>query len=184
MGEWAQLRSPSMATDSAASRPDRAGPDSKRLRTRIGARQRAAFSRSGSMPVSSARVAASTSSLRIRASPTRKVSMPTTRQPHAIGVTRDAAFADNTRSCGNEARESFADLQRRVESVQVAVVDADQAALRAPARARARLRRWTSTRTSRPRSWAVLLRVRAVSSSTAARIIRMQSAPQARASST
>ena len=58
---------------------------------------------SRSLAASSARVAASTSACRIRLSPTRKVEMPTAREPREIGGREDAALADGDAVARNPA---------------------------------------------------------------------------------
>src|SRR3546814_5561716 len=49
------------------------------------------------------------------------------RQPFAVGVARDAAFADEQRARRDEFRKAFGDGEVGFEGAQVAVVDADQA---------------------------------------------------------
>ncbi len=72
-----------------------------------------------------ARVAAATSSCRIRLSPIRKVVTPHLRQPRQIGGREKPAFADHQAVLRHPRRQAFGRCQRGFEGVEVAVVDAD-----------------------------------------------------------
>ena len=133
---------------------------------------------------SSALVAAVTSSWRIRLSPTRNVPTPTFDKPRDVGGREDAAFADDNPVLRNLGRQVFGRLQGDVEGFQIAIVDADEAAVEASRRDRVQLHHALRRSRPCPSPWRRLARSWAVASSTSARMIRMQSAPQARASAT
>ncbi len=101
----------------------------------------------------------------------------------AVGVVADAALGDHDPARRDQRLQPLADFERGLEGAQIAIVDADQAAFERERPLELGLV-WVSISTSRLKSWAALLSVLAVSSSTAAMMIRMQSAPQARASAT
>ena len=134
---------------------------------------------------SSARVAAATSACRIRLSPTRNVAMPTRGEPGEIGRRVDAAFADDhMRSAGTRGASRSLTASEVLNSCEIAVVDADQPRPQLQARGRVRLRR--APRPAHPcrMASAASSMSLAAPSSTAAMMIRMQSAPSARDSAT
>ena len=77
-------------------------------------------------PVRSARVAAATSSCRIRLSPTRKARTPEPRQAVEVGMGEDAALGDDDAVRRHARREALGRGKRRGEALEVAVVDADE----------------------------------------------------------
>ena len=105
-------------------------------------------------------------------------------EPRDVGVAADAALGDGDPVRGIPAPRRIAVVERDLEGLEVAVVDADQARCPSGMARASSASSWTSTSTSMPRSWAVATRVDASSSSRQAMMTRMQSAPQARASKT
>ncbi len=97
---------------------------------------------SGRHPSSRAFVAAVTSCWRIRLSPTRKALTPLCAKSLAVGMVRDAAFADEQGAGRNAFREAFGCAKIGFEGSEVAVVHPDQPRFEPPsARDRVRLRR-------------------------------------------
>ena len=80
-----------------------------------------AFSRA-----SSARVAAATSACRIRLSPTRIARTPASRSRVTSAGVRDAALADEQPVGRHQRRQTLGHSERRLEGLQIAVVDADE----------------------------------------------------------
>ena len=82
------------------------------------------------IPVSNVRVACATSLPRISASPTRKRLDARLGQTSAIRVNVQMPLsADHDPAGGNQRHQPLAHLERGLEAAQVAVVDADEAAL-------------------------------------------------------
>ena len=99
---------------------------------------------------SRARVAAATSAWRIRLSPTRKVDDADLRQPGEVGRREDAAFADHDAVARHQRRQPLGDLERGDEGLEVAVVDADRAAICRRSARSSSASSWTSSSTSMP----------------------------------
>ena len=105
----------------------------------------------------SARVAASTSRSRIRLSPTRKVEMPTVASASRSAGEEIPLSPTTMRSARDSRRQPLAGGERRLEGLEIAVVDADQPRASAAARARARRSSCTSSSTSMPNAMRRLL---------------------------
>ena len=132
---------------------------------------------------SSARVAAATSVCRIRLSPTRKVAIPAVASRARSSGVKMPLSPTITRSAGTSCARRSRGRERRLERVQVPVVDADQPRFQAQRPFKLLLVVHLDQRVHAERDRRRFEFGCAAASSTAAMMIRMQSAPAARASS-
>src|SRR5579859_2955254 len=145
--------------------------------------QRAPMEPSASLRASSALVAAATSACRIRLSPTRKVDMPTCASRDRSDGAKMPLSPMITRSLGISGASAslVASVVSKVRRLRLLTPIIGERSLSARSSS---ARSWISIRTSMPYAMAACSISLAAASSRAAMIIRMQSAPWARASTT
>ena len=105
------------------------------------------------------------------------------RETGEVGGRNEPAFADDDAVARDLRRQALADVERGLESAQIAVVDADEPRFQ-PQRALKLSFLMNFDNTSMPLAKAASSIALAAASSTAAMMIRMQSAPSARDSTT